>query len=294
MRLYRILGGRPTIVDADVRVRNDRMWGADFFLNVWAYPGKGRNEGQPYFVMAGVDSGPRLLIQHRYISPEVLKQGFRTDHGLECLGCEFVFASVTPQTSSSHIQRLNQFNFACITRVETCRDPTDLAPALWNASVQDKASSVQSDEDDQEFCQLPTSVIAREANDILLVKVLATPPIEDTNSVEKWRMATVQVIETLKNGRDTPPGTVMEFTSFPAAVRSRDRGQSTLIQGQQYFFLYRHPRPDDLDNWNGLLPCHGVPNTAANAAEIKAGIALDSSAGEPYDYRNEPYTEELP
>jgi hypothetical protein len=38
----------------------------------------------------------------------------------------------------------------------------------------------------------------------------------------------------------------------------------------------------------GLRPCHGLFNTPGNSAEIKIGIALDPSAGEQFDYANEP------
>jgi hypothetical protein len=53
MSMYRILGGRPVRAGANVRVHKNRMWGADFSLMTWANPGTGRNNGQPYFVIAG-------------------------------------------------------------------------------------------------------------------------------------------------------------------------------------------------------------------------------------------------
>ena len=286
MRLYRILGGRPTFVYANIRVRDNRMWGADFGLGVWAYPGTGRNDRQPYVIVAGVSSGSRLLLRHSYMgSPEIIKQEFRTTNAVSCAGCEAVFAAITPQTPSNEINRFNQFNFACITRIKNCRHPSDLAPALWETATHDTASPARSDDDDLAFCQLPTSVLAREADDILLVEVLSTNPYPAPSTAQ---IATARILKTLKNGRNTPPGMTLDFSGLPMVVRSASSSTSSFTKGQQYFFLYNHPKPNSIENWLVLRPCHALPNTPANAAEVETGISLDPSNGEPYDYLNEP------
>ena len=204
---------------------------------------------------------------------------------MNCLGCELAVVGITPQTPSREINRLNQFNFACITRINTCRHPIDLAPALWETATRDTVSSTYSDrEDDPAFCKIPTSLLAREANDVLLVEVLSIHPYPPPSTFER---ATVKVLRTLKNGRNTAPGTTVDFYNAPMALRPTSGSASTLTKGQQYFFLYNHTKPDSIFNWVGLSPCHALPNTPANAAEIEAGIALDPSNGEPYDYLNE-------
>jgi hypothetical protein len=293
IRTYRILGGRPAYAHTNVRVRDNRMWGADFGLAVWAYPGTGRNDGQPYVVLAGVSSGSRLLSWRPDLGPEVLRQGYRTFHELNCLGCELATAAITPQTPSKEIDRLNQFNFACITRIDTCRHPFDLAPFLWESASHDTASSSDSDHYDPAFCQVPTSTLAREANDVLLVEVLSTYPFPPPSTYpfpppSTVDRATVKVLRTLKNGRNTPPGKILDFANTPMAVRPTSGNTSSLSKGQQYYFLYNHPKPNSVFNWVGLRSCHGILNTPANAAEVETGIALDPSNGEPYDYLNEP------
>jgi hypothetical protein len=40
-----------------------------------------------------------------------------------------------------------------------------------------------------------------------------------------------------------------------------------------------------------LGPCSVLENTPTIAAAIRKGVALDPSNGEPYDFRDEPYTE---
>jgi hypothetical protein len=195
-----------------------------------------------------------------------------------------VSVAITPQTPSNEIEHFNQFNFACITRVITCRHPIDLAPSLWETATHDTASSLRSDDEDPEFCQLPTSVLAREANDVLLVKVLSTHPYPPPSTFER---ASVKVLGNLKNGRNTPPGMTIDFDTVPMAVRLTSGNTSTLTKGQQYYFLYNHPKPNSILHSGVILrPCHGLSNTPANAAEVEAGIALDQSNGEPYDYAN--------
>ena len=60
------------------------------------------------------------------------------------------------------------------------------------------------------------------------------------------------------------------------------------IEGKEYLFLYREPRPNEIDNSLYLESCHGILASAENSALVQQGIALDPSAGEPYDYWNQP------
>lgn len=276
MRLYRILGGRPVSAYATIKLHENRIWSTDYGINLWAYPGVGRNEGQAYIVAAEVISSPRILTSFEF-NPSLLKQGYRTSHTLSCAGCELVVAAFTPQTAPDFIQRINRFNFACITQMKTCRDPSDLAPDLWRVAVDDKASFMGEDESNKQFCDLPTAVLAREANDILLVEVLTAHPVHDPNTQEEIQQGTLRVVEKLKNGDSTPLGTILKYSNSPMAVRLTDSGQTGFVAGEQYYFLYRHPKANELDSRIGLRPCHGLLNTPANRSEVKAGIALDGS-----------------
>jgi hypothetical protein len=68
--------------------------------------------------------------------------------------------------------------------------------------------------------------------------------------------------------------------------------------GSEYFFFYEYffqtrRGPDQI--WSPtreLWLTHALPNTSGIDEAIKQGIALDPSAGEPYDYLNEPYSEQ--
>jgi hypothetical protein len=167
-RLYSLLGGHPAFVVANVRVRNNRMWGADFTSLVMTYPGKGRNDGETYAVIADVTSGSRLLWRNEDFQADILQQGFRTDEGLQCLGCEFVSVNMTAQTNPKDIERFNRLNLDCITRWRACKDPWDMAPESWAQALLDKS---RTDSPEEQACAISPSLLAREANDILLVKV---------------------------------------------------------------------------------------------------------------------------
>jgi len=288
LKAYAFFGGRPGYAVANVRVRDDQMWGADFAIGIATYPGKGRNEGEPYMVLAGIQSGSRLSGRNDS-SSDALRRGFRTESGLNCLGCEFVEVFLTPQTEVRDIERFNQFNFSCITAIWACKDPVDIAPDAWNEGLKENEDKTDSE---KQLCRVPPTILAREANDIVLAKVqsLEKGPKPDPGPPNQW--VTVQIIKLLKNGRTFPIASNFEFVAGPYALRRENENTpARLVAGNEYFFLYRRPSLYELSVKAIFDPCHILAKTSESAASIQEGIALDPSNGEPYNFRNEPYTE---
>lgn len=287
-RVYALFGGHPALVTANVRVHDNRMWGADYALEVEAYPGKGRNEGYAYMVAAEVMSATRMSNGSDFdFSVDALRQGFRTEEELQCLSCEFAGAFITPQTDAYDIERFNRLEFNCVTGWRSCKDPVDLAPELWTQALHDKQKEASPE---KQACSLPLSILAREANDIVLAKVLFVQASPESKG-PPYQRATVRILQPLKNGRAYRTADTLEFWVYPDDVRpegGEDRAQ--LFAGGEYVFLYRQPRPGEIKAFPSVRPCHIVLNTPANAAMIQHGIALDTSAGESYNYLNEPYT----
>jgi hypothetical protein len=296
LKAYAFFGGRPGYADANVRVRDDRMWGADFGLGVVTYPGVGRNKGYPYEVLAGTDSGSRLS-RRGDLNLRDLRRGFRVDAELNCLGCEYVGVHVTPQTDARDVERFNHFNFNCITAILACKHPVDFLPEAWNQALKDKLD--QSDSN-QPACGLPTRILARETNDVVLAKVLSINDSLSSGGSERYQKVKVQVLETPKNGEDFRKSNQPLFVPTAGALRPEISSDSARLSvGQDYFFIFNFWRPSpypmviDLRPEPGtyLEPCHALANIPANAASIREGIALDPSNGEPYDFRNETHTE---
>jgi hypothetical protein len=71
-------------------------------------------------------------------------------------------------------------------------------------------------------------------------------------------------------------------------LRLAGKAAAQFLEGKEYLFLYREPRPNEIDNFLHLEPCHGILASPENRALVQQGIALDPSAGEPYDYGNQP------
>jgi hypothetical protein len=145
---------------------------------------------------------------------------------------------------------------------------------------------------DEQSCLLPIQILAREANDVALVKVLSA---RSRQIYQGWpyRMLTARILQPVKNGRAYRATDILDFIAEPYALRTEDgKDQFPLVVDKEYFFLYRQPQPGEIWSIAELRPCHVLPNTPEAAAAIKQGIALDPSAGEPYDYLNEPYSEQ--
>jgi hypothetical protein len=232
---YAFFGGRPGFAVANVRVRDDRMWGADFSLGLWAYPGKGRNEGEGYVVLASTLSSSRLSDRNN-LQLNAVRRGFRTESVLNCLGCEFVEAFLTPQTNARDIERFNDFDFSCITAIRACKDPVDIAPDAWNQSLKDKQDQVVPE---QEACELPPTILAREANDVVLAKVLSliTDPTPGAGPPDQW--AKVKILKPLKNGRIFPIGRDFEFVagSMPCDQKISTRRLSLSLEASTFFYI---------------------------------------------------------
>lgn len=293
-RFYYWAGGRADRVGAGVRIHNDRMWGAGFGFGTAAYPGTGRNAGNLYVVFADVELSSRLLNSWDPASnPGILGRGFRTDYELQCLGCQQVHTSVTLQTDPGVTERLNRFNFSCMTQWNACKHPVDLAPELWKQAVLVREGDLRPQSNQEEevrdelYCQVSPTVLAREANDILLVQVLAARPTDDA---ENGQTVSVEVLEPVKNGHRYRTSNRMVFEVPPHAVREDAETKRLRLEvGKEYFFLYYQASPKGVFFAKPYLdPCHALANNDANAAAVQAGTLLDPSTGETYDYQNDP------
>ena len=298
-RIYPFWGGHAARVLADVRVRDNKVWGADFTLNVATIPGHGRNEGELYQNMVIVAFSSR--VSHRgEISVRDFWQGFRTREELNCLGCEYAVVNMTPQTSAADIERFNHIRFDCLTGWQSCKHPVDLAPALWEQALQDEQGSQESEE---ELWLLPPQNLAREADKIVLVKVLSAAPGQNVSGEEPFRQGhtdiKARILQQTKNSRANRVGDIIHFFANPSTLSTGDqKGKSPIEVGGEYFFFYSYfyyERRGSDQLWSptkGLWLDHALPKTLESAVAINQGIALDYSAGEPYDYENEPYDEQ--
>jgi hypothetical protein len=283
--LYRAIGGRPAIVNADVEVRNNRTWGANFNMGAFTSPGVGRNDGQEYMVAAQTGLNSRLLIRD-WTNSNFLLLGYSDSLTLNCAGCEVVSATFTAQTDSRLIERFNQFNFACIGPWHPCKHPENMAPNLTaQAQVDTRLPNAETSDADSTFCKVPIAVRAREAEDILLVQIVAAQRHEDPDSPQEYQVAQAIVKRQLKNATRTPIGSSIVFETL--AADKRFAPDELWKKDQRYFLLYREPK-SELANGRGISPCNYPAESPENLAEIRAGIALDGSTGEPWDWQNQP------
>ena len=166
---------------------------------------------------------------------------------------------------------------------------------MWKQAVQDHEArprhnnNLEEEAAQEQWCLIPSSVVAREANDILLVRVIAAKLVHDPESNTTGQTATVQVLETVKNGHRYRTSNTMVFGVDPQGVKQEAGTKGSLLEiGKEYFFLYHQRSPNNPMAGTFLDPCHALLYTAANAAEVQQGIRLDPSTGESYDYMNDP------
>lgn len=293
-RIYPFWGGRPAQASANIRVRDNKMWGADFSFWMLEGPGTGRNNGQIYENIVDLSSGARLSRDEEFSVREILR-GFLTREELNCLGCEYVTVHMAPQAHASDIERFNRIQFNCLTGWRSCKHPVDLAPDLWAQSVEDEKAMQPVEEP---YCQVSAEILAREANNIVLAQVLSIKMSQLKIFEGPVRMVTARVLEPLKNGQAYRSSDILESYDNPYGLLAGEgKNRKPLMVERAYFFLYRQPPPGEgmfypMLTSLELRPCHALPNTPDNARSVRQGIALDVSAGEPYDFRNEPNSEQ--
>lgn len=253
------------MVDTDVRVRNDRMWGEDFSVLV--------GDSNLFVRMYG---GSHLFRREGGIRVSALKREYRDGFEGGCTGCTGAEIFVTPDTPPSDIDWLTDINFTWLTRWRPCNSEDDLIPRAW--SRREKFEDMEANHD----WNLKTVSIKRlgqEASDAIVVEFVR--PVLANDYPDDY-YADFRILESLKNGEVQQIGaiTTIEVADEWMALGSEKEGE--LRPGKRFILAYR----DELSEINKSLSMQAIiPATPANLAEFQSGIASDPSVGEHHDWR---------
>jgi len=262
---YSWSGATEVIVDADVRLRNDRMWGEDFSVMV--------GDSNLWVRMYG---GSHLFGTPGEIRASALKQEHRAGFEGACTGCIGAEIFVTPDTPPSDVGWLTDINFSCLTRWHPCESEDDLIPRAW--SRREKYDDMES-RHDWNLNAVSVKRLGQEADQAALIEIEKLFSLKDS---PEDSYADVRILTHLKNGDQHQIGSIVSVEVAEDWVARGSEEKAKLLAGKRFILAYRDERMGT--NWS-LLTQAIIPATPTNLAEFQAGIANDPSVGEHYEWR---------
>jgi hypothetical protein len=121
---YRLLGGRPAMIEGSIRVRNNVVWGKGIVAYIESHAVSG-SDGLYFTVIGQARSGSPSVVS--LLHPEY---AIGTPGG--CTACTEAYVVFTPYADPADVKRLMDIDFSCLTRWHPCETNADILPTAWN------------------------------------------------------------------------------------------------------------------------------------------------------------------
>jgi hypothetical protein len=274
--LCRYLGGHMALAWFDIRVRGGLVESASLTIATIVPKGYGPGaEGKPgepvgysgdvYSVLGVMRLKAASEVKaHRESSAEwpihATHPLYRAHPPDGCTSCMGLWTEFSLLTDKRDVARMTDYNFDCITRWKPCTTQKDAMPAAWAEYSADR--QIRDDTDKaMETCAVPIAKLAREADFILLVKVMH----EEALPKPLWRVKLLSVLKgetILRDGQEMP---------MQVAEGTRNHVAGTVPVGSEWIVL---PWDGGADSIPGALEphqCGVIPATEGNLREVGAG-----------------------
>jgi len=133
-RAWGYLGGRRSLVAAHVLVADGLVLGKGFTVFVEVPPEGGPNApfcGYGYTLIGSSETVSRTFVLVGSLPQLALHPEYAVTTPGGCTGCLKVNVRFTPSADPSDVNRLMDFNIACLTSREPCRERDDIMPSAW-------------------------------------------------------------------------------------------------------------------------------------------------------------------
>ena len=138
LRLYEILGGRPTVVNAHITILDGFVHRKSFSVYTDVSPCEAGSCGFYGYTLMGVSTtndsiGVDQMSRH---------PSYRIGWPGGCEICVEIYARFTPQASPEDVERVGRLDFSCVTRwVTPCKTQADIMPGAWKQAEKDRQES---------------------------------------------------------------------------------------------------------------------------------------------------------
>jgi hypothetical protein len=274
-RAYDFLGGRIGLIRANVLVMDGLVWGKGFRLYVEVTPEGGPNPafaGNGYGLIGYSESVSRFAAG--FESPLLeLHPHYLVGTPSGCTGCLAVYARFTPFADPTDVNRLMDFNLACLTTRKPCREKGDIMPSAWRQYLAEAKTSSPGGTHPRP-CAVPLQWQARDSDNAVIVEVVSKRTEKGT---ETFQVSTVRLLKRLKAASFWEIGTARDIRVFPGDVSlTRTDLPEDVSSGSTFIMLFQHARyagPTGPEVW--LQRCGAVPLNDANLKAVRSGIDQD-------------------
>lgn len=256
-QVWRVLGGRPALIDGYIRVRNNIVWGKGIRAIILSYSAEHEEDVN---LIGRMGSGAPGIIS--LLHPEYNVGLGRITTGAFTLGA---YTEFTPYADPADVKRLMDINFSCLTRWHSCQTGADIAPTAWaEATFEEKKRAARKS---RKLTCNPGAVrvLARESRRAVIGEVKSIRP-----SLLPYDDSTFADVKLLLND-DLKP------CNFDFLLKLRDYSFSESLPvkrklGDRYILFFRYPDGLYSDNDHA---CDLLPATKENIEAVKQGITED-------------------
>ena len=267
---------------AEVRVHDNRMWGADYSLQSEVVPDLLGDQQSYYTLVAALHFGPRLHDGNSFSAPD-LTRGYNIGRPGGCTGCISGWVDLTTNAAPSDIRRLNDIDLSCITTWHQCQTESEIMPTAWKEWDQAKPPD-EARFRDSHNCS-PVKQLAQQSENIALATVLQSTSVQRSETPSLEQLAVVKIDKLLKSDGSTQAESQWkigrergDLEDYPLVTSIFARGGI----GKQVLLMYEHQ--SSYTKFLAVNSCFVFATTPDVLAAVLQGIADDSSIGEPYHH----------
>ncbi len=262
-QLWRVLGGKPALIDGYIRVRKGIVWGKG--IRAMVVSCSARHE-EDVDLIGRMGSGSPDIIS--LLHPEYDVGLGRHTTGAFSVGA---YADFTPFADPADVNRLMDIDFSCLTRWHSCQTGADIAPTAWHEAAAEKEKMAARNFGDLICSPAVVRVLARESRRAVIGEVnrisLYAGLYDDwkSGSYDASSFAQVKIVfkNDLKQSNLDSLSALQDY-SFNESLPVKEK------MGDRFILFFRYKDGLYSDNYRA---CELLPATKENIEAARGGVA---------------------
>lgn len=257
VQIWRILGGRPALIDGYIRVRRDVVWGNGIRALVLS---RSTRYGNDINLAARMGTGSPAFISD--LHPEYDVGIGRPTTGAFSSGA---YADFTPYADPADVRRLMDIDFSCLTKWHSCQTGADIAPAAWKEATAETEKRAAGNLAEPTCGPSIIRVLARESRRAVIGEVSGIELYPGSSGDPSFASVRVVLKDDLKHNNFSFLSALKDYSfSEPLPVKEEI--------GERYILFFRYAQGPYLDENRA---CALLPATEHNLEAVRRGVAED-------------------
>jgi hypothetical protein len=266
-RPYSLLGGRGAQIRAHVTVIDGVVWGKGFALFT-EFPS---TTSDVALTLIGSSDSVSHFMTGSHQSQLLLHKNYVVGWPSGCTYCIAIYSEFTPYADPRDVLRLMDFNLACLTQRNACREKADIMPDAWELATKDERytdalwKQVQA-------CDYPAELLGRDTENAVVADVVSSKVVDGVQ--DRYQVSEFRLVRRLKHSEFWQPNAIEKANVFEGTVsRTTHNEPSDVLPGKRFILLFRYTNAEAYDL--RLDPCGAMPLTQQNLEDVQRGIDQD-------------------